>query len=133
MILSRLLSIFFMAVCSVGLVACSGGTPASAVKAFYSAAAQGDVEETVELVSFSNLPAAQIIVAKSKVQIIVGEIQSRIQANEGLEGVEILESSLSDDGKRATLRVRLEFKNGKDKIESHRLAKEDGEWKILIN
>lgn len=129
---SRFLSVFFITIFSFALAACSGSKPESVVETFYSAAEDGDVEKATSLISFANVPAPQMVAAKGKVQMIVGEMQSRIQANEGLKDVEIVESKVSEDGKTSTLRAKLKFKNGKEQIENHRLVKEDGDWKIVL-
>lgn len=129
---SRLFSVFFMTVFAFALTACSGGKPESTVETFYEAAAQGDVDKAIAQISFSGVPAAQMTAAKGKMQMIVGEMQARIQANDGLDEVEILESKVGEDGKTATVRAKVIFKNGKDKTESHRLIKEDGDWKLQL-
>jgi len=129
---SRIFSAFFMAVFALALTACSSGKPESTVETFYEAAAKGDVEKATEQISFSSVPAAQMMAAKGKVQMIVGEMQARIQANDGLDSVEILESKINEEGKLATVRSKVKFKNGKEQTENHRLIKEDDSWKILL-
>jgi len=129
---SRLFPALFLALMALVLTACSGGKPESTVEDFYRAAAKGDVDKATALISFASVPAAQMVQAKGKVQMIVGEMQSRIQANDGLDGVEILESRQDESGKSATVRAKVKFKNGKDQTETHRLVDEDGGWKILL-
>lgn len=132
MSIARVFSVFFMTVFAFALAGCSGGKPETVVESFYSAAEDGKVEDATALISFSNVPPNQMVAAKGKIQMIVGEMQSRIQANEGLKDVEVLESTISEDGNSATLRTKLLFNNGKDQVENHRLVKEDGDWKILL-
>ena len=129
---SRVFSVFFTAIFAFTLAACSGGSPESTIESFYKAAADGDVEKAAEQISFASVPAAQMTAAKGKVQMIVGEMQSRIQANDGLDSVEIVESKIDDEKKTARVRSRIVFNNGKDQTENHRLINEDGDWKILL-
>ena len=129
---SRIFSVFFMTVFAFALAACSGGKPESTVETFYEAAAKGDVEKATEQISFASVPAAQMLAAKGKVQMIMGEMQARIQANDGLDSVDILESKIDEEKKLATVRSKIKFKNGKDQTETHRLINEDGSWKILL-
>jgi len=122
----------FMVVLAFTLAACSGGKPESVVEAFYSAAEDGDVEEAREQISYANVSASQVAAVQGKVQMIVGEMQARINANKGLDEVEIVESKVSEDGNTATVRAKLIFNNGKELIEDHRLVKEDDGWKIVL-
>ena len=132
MFLSRILSVLSMAVFAFALAACSGGKPESTVETFYESAAHGDLDTVTEQISFASVPAAQMMAAKGKVQMIAGEMQARIQANDGLDSVEILETKVDDEKKMAMVRAKIKFKNGKEQTESHRLINENGTWKILL-
>ncbi|MDX3906177.1 MAG: DUF4878 domain-containing protein [Pigmentiphaga sp.] len=132
MLLARPFSTVFLALCALVLAACSGGKPESSLEAFYQAAAKGDVEKATEQISFAQVPAAQMVQAKGKVQMIVGEMQNRIKANDGLDKIEILDSKVDEAAKTAQVRVRVKYNNGKDQTESHRLVNEEGHWKILL-
>lgn len=132
MTLNRTLSTFFLAAFALMLSACSGGQPESVVESFYKAAADGDVEKATDLIAFKNVPAAQMVQAKGKVQMIVGEMQNRINANGGLDEVEILESKVAESKKTAVVRAKIKYKNGKDQTQSHNVIDEDGSWKLLL-
>ncbi|AZG11496.1 DUF4878 domain-containing protein [Pigmentiphaga sp. H8] len=129
---SRPFSIFMLALFALVLAACSGGKPESAIEAFYRAAAKGDVEKATEQISFAQVPAAQMVQAKGKVQMIVGEMQSRINANDGLDRIEMEQVTVDEAGKAAQVRARIKYKNGKDQTQVHKLVNEDGTWKILL-
>jgi len=114
------------------LAACSGGKPEDTLDRFYRAAEKGDVDTAMKQMSFANVPAANMVQAKGKIQMIVGEAQNMIKANGGYDSLEIIESKIAEDGKTATVRAKLKFKNGKDKADNARLAKEDDGWKIVL-
>ena len=82
--------------------------------------------------ALKNVPAAQMMQAKGKVQMIVCEMQNRINANGGLDDVEILESKVAESKKTAVVRVKIKYKNGKDQTQSHNMIDEDGDWKLLL-
>lgn len=128
----RVLPFLFLACLALGLSACSSAKPETTVEAFYRAAAKGDVERATEQVSFADVPANQMVQAKGKVQMIVGEMQSRVEANDGLEAVEVLETEIDEAEGTARVRTRVVFGNGKDTNETHRLVREDGDWKIVL-
>ncbi|WP_024890356.1 DUF4878 domain-containing protein [Luteimonas huabeiensis] len=128
----RVLSFLFLACLALGLSACSSSKPEATVEAFYRAAAKGDVERATAQISFADVPANQMVQAKGKVQMIVGEMQSRVEANDGLDAIEVVESEIDEAGDTARVRTRLVFGNGKDTSETHRLVREDGDWKIVL-
>lgn len=132
-VLSRAFYGIWLALFAVALTACSGsGKPEATVEALYRAAEKGDVEKAIAQISFSQVPADQQVQAKGKVQMIVGEMQRRITQNGGIAKIETLNSTIDDATKSAVLRTRLEFKNGKDVTETHRLVQEDGAWKLRL-
>jgi PBP1b-binding outer membrane lipoprotein LpoB len=128
----RTLRFLGIAMLAMLLASCSGGKPESTLEAFYQAAAKGDVEKATELVSFENTPATQMVRAKGKVQIIIGEMQQRIDANDGLDRIETVSSKIDPDGKHAVVEVKLVFKNGKDVAETSKLVKGEHGWKISL-
>ncbi|VFR49500.1 hypothetical protein ANT2_2568 [plant metagenome] len=129
---SRIWSFFMLAAFSALLSACSGGSPESVVETFYKAAAKGDTDTAVKQISFAKMDAGQTNQAKGKVQMMVGEMQRRADANGGLDKVEVLESKIEENGESARVRVKLVFKNGKTSDESGRLLKDDGDWKMAL-
>ncbi|MDQ8031470.1 hypothetical protein CEG14_01985 [Bordetella genomosp. 1] len=131
-VVARAFQVLWLAFFAVALTACSGGKPESTVEALYRAAEKGDVDKAVEQISFAGVPENQMLQAKGKVQMIVGEMQRRIQTNGGVDKVETLESKVDEQSKTAVVRTRLVFKNGKDVTETHRLVQEDGAWKLRL-
>jgi hypothetical protein len=118
---------------TLALAACSSNSsPESTLQAFYQAAANADVEKATALISFRDVPAAKMVAAKGKVQMIVGEMQATVQANGGLDKVEILETKMDEAGQTATIKAKLTYKNGKEHNERHTLRKEDDGWKLVL-
>ncbi|MBU4609368.1 DUF4878 domain-containing protein [Achromobacter sp. GG226] len=124
--------LLLMLACAAMLTACSGGKPESAVETFYEAVAKGDVDKATAQISFANVPADRVVQARGKVQMIVGEMQNRVEANGGLDRVEILETTMDDTRESAQVRARVVFHNGRDDTQNHRLVKDDGDWKIQL-
>ena len=114
------------------LAACSSSKPEAAVQQFYRAVEKGQIDKAIEHFSFADVSADSMVQAKGKVQMVVGEMKSRIDANDGLDKVEVLESNVDEGGETARVRVRLVFGNGKDTTESHRMRRDDGKWKIVL-
>ncbi|MCP1631768.1 DUF4878 domain-containing protein [Kerstersia gyiorum] len=131
MLRSRL-SAFFALFFALMLAACSGGKPESVVETFYKAAAKGDVELATKQIALAEVPASEMTMAKGKIQMIVGEMQQRVAANDGLDKVEIVEVQIDDANNTAVVRTKLVFGNGKDSTSNNNLVKEGGDWKISL-
>lgn len=117
---------------AVLLTACSGGEPENTVEAFFKASADGDTEKAIDQISFASVGADEMVAAKGKVQMIVGDLQQRINANDGLDSVETLNSDISENGEQATIQSRITFGNGKTTDETTRLIKDGDDWKISL-
>ena len=115
------------------LAACASKKPEAVVEQFYRAAAKGDVEEATKQVSFTEVPADVMVQAKGKVQIIIGEMQNRVQTNEGLDKIEIVNVTVNRDEKTAVVESKVVFKNGKSMTEKHHLIQTDDGWKLRLH
>ncbi|WP_447895542.1 DUF4878 domain-containing protein [Vreelandella sp. GE22] len=114
------------------LTACSGGEPEDTVETFFQATADGDVEKAIDQVSFASVGAEEMVAAKGKVQMLVGDLQNRIAANDGLDSVETVNTNMLEDDQRAVIQSTIHFNNGKSMNENTPLVKEDGDWKISL-
>ncbi|MFC0268927.1 DUF4878 domain-containing protein [Kushneria aurantia] len=115
------------------LAACSSSTqPEETVERFFNAAAKGDSDTAIEQISFAGVGANDMAAAKGKIQMIAGQMQSQIESNGGIESLETLESTISEDGQHATVRTRVTFGNGQSTTDQTRLVKQDGDWKITL-
>lgn len=116
----------------LALAACSDAKPESVLETFYQALAAGDAETAARQISYSRVPAAYMGQANGRVRRLAGKIQDRIQANDGLDKVEMVEVHMAEDGKTAKIRARLKFRNGKERLQNHRLVHEGSGWKIVL-
>jgi len=130
--LSRPFYTGFLMLLSVLLVACSSSKPESAVEALFKAMSKQDVDKVVELYALGEVPENQKLQAKGKIQMIVGQVAAQMEANGGLKRVDIVESTIADDGQTATIRATIIFNNGKEDTSPIRLRLEDGKWKIVM-
>jgi major membrane immunogen (membrane-anchored lipoprotein) len=129
----RAVSMFLMMASAVLLSACSESNLAgTALKMFYEAIGNANTEKAAVLVSSGGASYAQAAPSQGNSQTLLDEAKQLIQANGGLDRVEILNIKSSEDGKAAAVDAKLKFKNGKEHTETRRVIREtDGEWKIL--
>lgn len=102
-------------------------TPQGTVQLFYRAIADGDTALALEQVIHPRDSTE-----RNKQRTAIEEMHTAIQANQGLENVQILQSTLTHQGTQANMQVTLIFKNGKTNLEDMRLHQQDGSWKILL-
>jgi len=121
---------FCLLLLAIVLLAACSSKPESVVETFYKSAAAGNIEKATEQISFAGVDANEMVQAKGKIHMIIGEIKNQIDANDGLNKVEVIESNI--DGDSAKAQVKLIFNNGKDNTDSYDLVHEDGKWKIKL-
>jgi len=129
---SRLLYTGFLLLASMFLVACSSSKPESTVEAFYRAAAKRDVDKVMEQFAVAGKSGDELLMAKGKVQMMVGQMAAQIEENGGIKRIEVLESSIDEDGDSARVQVKLIFNDGSERADSNRLRREGGKWKIIM-
>jgi len=129
---SRLLYTGFLLLASILLVACSSSRPESTVEALYQAAAKRDVDKVMEQFSVAEISGDELLMVKGKVQMMVGQMAAQIEKKGGIKRIEVLESSIDEDGDSASVQIKLIFNDGSEETESNRLQREGGKWKILM-
>jgi len=129
---SRLLYTGFLILVGVLLAACSSSKPESTVEAFYQAAAKRDVDKVMEQFALGDISGDELMMTKGKVQMMVGQMAAQIEENGGIKRIEVLESSVDKDGDSARVQIKLIFNDGSEQVESNRLRREGGKWKILM-
>jgi len=114
------------------LAACSSPKPEAAVEAFYQAAAKKNVDRAAEQVALGDVPDNEMLMVKGMLQMMIGAYAAKIESNDGLKRIEVLETTVDEDGQSARVRSKLLFNNGKDETVSDRLHLEGGKWKIAF-
>jgi len=129
---SRVFTVCVLALVSV-LAACSfSSSPERTVETFYRAVAEKKTDKAIEQLALGDISAGEMVVAKGFLQLAIGALAIEIESNGGLKRVEVLESTVAEDGQSARVRVKLSFNNGKDDTRSNRLRLEEGKWKITM-
>jgi len=115
---------------SLLLAACSPSKPETTVETFYQAAARKDMDKAIEQIALNDVPANEMLMAKGMLQMMIGMIATGIEGNDGLKQIEILESTLDEDGHSASVRSKLIYNNGEDETTTNHLRREGSKWKI---
>jgi len=119
------------------LAACSPSSPAlpstpeAAVQALVHATAKQDVDKAMALYALGEVPEGQMLQVRGRIQMIVGQASTHMETQGGVERVDIVESTIADDGQSANVRATIVFGNGREDTANVRLRREDGQWKVI--
>jgi len=122
---------------SLLLAACSPSmpsmpsTPEAAVQTLVNAVAKADADTIIALYPLDRVPESQAPQIKQQVREGAGRAAAQMNAWGGVERVDIVESTLADDGQIANLRAAVVFGNGREEAIRIRLRREDGQWKVI--
>ncbi|MEG1374516.1 MAG: DUF4878 domain-containing protein, partial [Comamonas sp.] len=102
------------------------------IRDFYMAVAAGNADKATQYLALQQVSADEMRLVKAKVEMMVAQGKSVVDANNGLAKIDMLQEDMAADGNSAKVKVQVTFKNGKTKNESFTVLKEDGNWKIRL-
>ena len=71
---------------------------------------------------------------QAKIMAFMPTAKAEIDKNDGLKEVQIIEETIAEDGKSATVKSKMIYNNGKEgRTDSTRLIKVNENWRIRIN
>lgn len=118
--------------CGFMLTGCGGGSPEDVAKDYYTAIAAGNVDKAFGMVDTSNAKSEEIGLMTEKLKLAFRDMQKKIDASGGLKSVDIISKSLSEDGNKATVSLRLNFNDGTSREDHMYMVKVENAWKISI-
>jgi len=122
----RLLELAALLALGLLLSACFGSSPASTVKKFHRLIEDGQVEESMRLISRQSLSN----MGEDKVRSVLRMATQQINDQGGIDELRIESEEVT--GEVARVSVFMEYGNGKTEFSDVELALEDGDWKILL-
>jgi len=120
---------------SLLLAACSSSMPSApeaAVQTLVNAVAKADADTIIALYPLDRVPESQVPQMKQQVREGAGRAAAQMNAWGGVERVDIVESTLADDGQIANLRATVVFGNGREEAIRVRLRREESQWHIIL-
>ena len=122
--ISFLITAFFITGC-IGYV--NQETPLKFASRFYQNMADNKADEVFAMFDLSEEEAPLL---QSKLILLVAEISKEINAQGGIERVEIIDQTAQDDGRKVNLDLLIHFGDGSSKNDHMQLIKTDTGWKI---
>lgn len=121
-----LLNSFFFIIAVIYFGCGSANSPADVTKEFLHKVEKGDNGAI-------NLMHSQIVsmMGKEKLEQGLKDESEKMKKKGGIDNIEILEDKTSEN--EATLKVKVNYKDGSSKTEKMNLIKESGDWKITVS
>lgn len=123
------LALFFS---SFLLLGCGGKTEEDVAKSYFTAIADGKIDNAIALIDLSDIKANELGLMKEKIKAMLLEEKDNIAGRGGIKSIEATEKTVSEDGNRAALKILLTWGNGSTEEERVNLVKVNGEWKISL-
>ncbi|WP_298015891.1 DUF4878 domain-containing protein [uncultured Parasphingopyxis sp.] len=119
---------FFAPVLFAVAAACSGGGgggPGDVVEDFNMALAEGDVDAAIEHIQPSQRDAV-----RPKLEMVAPMAASQLEAQGGIDSIEVTNEEISEDGNTATVSYTVTFGNGETSEDQDTLTMVDGTWYV---
>lgn len=130
--MKNLFSLLAIAAFALITWSCSSNTPTGVAKQSIEAIEKGDYEGYVDLLYIKNDKNKEE--TKQQLVALMKEKGAKtVEQKQGIKSCTVEEETLSDDGEKATVKMKVLYGNGKEETEDFSLRKdEDGNWKIDI-
>ena len=123
----------FMAVfaCMAFLISCSGGgnSPADTSKAFVKNIEKGNIDAAVRLFKAAETATPEEI---EKMSSMLSEGTGQVESKGGVKKMEVLSETISEDGKKAEVELKIIYENGEEDVSITDLRKTDDGWKLVL-
>lgn len=119
---------------TLGLISCGGGgnQPSAVVEKGMNAFYGEDFETVVDL--YAKKDGTKLTEEeRSKLLGMMPMALKEQMKKEGLDNIEILEETITEEGDRAKVKYKVVFKNGDEDTETVKLINIDGDWYMLLN
>jgi len=111
----------------MGILGC-GSSPSGTVKDFYKYVEKGEVNKASDLISKPGKELMNQLGGANNALIHTNEVISK---KGGIKNIEILNEDTKGD--ISNIKFQITYGNGSTTIDSQKLIKEDGKWKIAVS
>jgi len=110
---------------------CSGpSTPGDTLKEFSYAMEKGNTDKVISM--FGGEKGEMTAEDKEKLTALLASAKEEIEKKGGIKSIEIIEETISEDGKTAKVKAKTTFGDGSEDEGSSNFDLIDGEWKIVF-
>jgi len=110
---------------------CGGPTtPGDISIKFLKSMEAGDVDAVIDVMGGTTEGASEDEVAKMNALVLAQ--QEEIQGKGGIKSVEVVEEKISEDGNKATVKLKVVYGNGDDDTQKYKYLMKDGKRKYTM-
>lgn len=127
--------LLFASVMALFMTSCVNSTPSAAFKNYVELLKKGDYKGFAKHFSIDEKQSAEDQAKQLELyeSIINDKVAKGIQEKGGLKDVQVLEEILSEDGNKATLKVKFIYGDGTEEENTQEMVKQNGQWKMVFN
>ena len=110
---------------------CGGpSTPGDISIKFLNSMAAGDVDAVIDIMGGTTEGASEDEVAKMNALVLAQ--QEEIEGKGGIKSVDVVEEKISEDGSKATVKLKVVYGNGDEDTQKYKYNMTDGKWKYSM-
>lgn len=130
--MKKIITLNFLVVAILSLVACSPTTPGKALKSYLTDLVNENYESFMEGIYFpEDMDEQRKEKEEAQLLAIITEKGSKeYEKKGGVKSIEILSETISEDGKSAIVEYKQTFGNGEEEKQSQKMIKKDDKWFI---
>ena len=126
-----LVLISVMALC---MTSCTPSSPGEAYKGYMEMIKKGDIKGFAKgfAVDETQTPEEPEQATQMIEGVLGDKVKKTMDERQGLKDVQVLEENISEDGEKATLKVKLVYGDGSEEESTQEMVKQDGKWKMVF-
>ena len=130
--MKKIITLSFLVVAILSLVACSPTTPGKALKSYLTDLKNENYESFIKGVYFpEDMDEQRKKKDEAQLLAIIKEKGAKeYEKKGGVKSIEILSETISEDGKSAIVEFKQTFGNGEEEKKSQKMIKKDDKWFI---
>ena len=128
----------FVAAMALFMTSCNSSSAGDAFKGYMELLKKNDVKGFVQGIAIDDTPDETLTPEEQQAtyewleSFFSDKVKKAMDEKQGLKDVQVLEETLSDDGNKATLKVKMVYGDGTEEESTQEMVKQDGKWKMVF-
>ena len=116
------------------MTSCTKSSPSAAFLNYMEKLKAGDYKGFVQgfSVDENKTPEEQEKAQQTLESLISDKTAKSMEEKQGLKDIQILEETIDEDGKTATIKAKLIYGNGEEQVNTQKMVKQGDEWKMEL-
>ena len=114
---------------------CEKSTPSKVYQGYVELLKKGDYKTFAQNFSVDDSLSAEDQAKQVDLyeSIITDKVDKKLKEKEGLKDMQVLEETFSEDGNKATLKVKFIYGDGTEEESTQEMVKQKGKWRMVFN